>query len=49
MTITDVPVLFPVIGGLSAQYELMADDDVLLVYTQRDVLKWWDDGAAALP
>ena len=49
MTITDVPVLFPVIGGLSAQYEIMADDDVLLVYTQRDVLKWWDDGAAALP
>ena len=49
MTITDVPVLFPVIGGLSAQYEIMADDDVLLVYTQRDVLKWWDDGEAALP
>ena len=49
MTITDVPVLFPVIGGLSAQYELMAGDDVLLVYTQRDVLKWWEDGAAALP
>ena len=47
--IEDVSVLFPVIGGLSAQYELMPDDDVLLVYTQRDVLKWWDDGAAALP
>ena len=47
--IEDVSVLFPVIGGLSAQYELMADDDVLLVYTQRDVLKWWEDGAAALP
>ena len=49
MTITDVPVLFPVIGGLSAQYDLMPDDDVLLVYTQRDVLKWWEDGGAALP
>ena len=49
MTITDVPVLFPVIGGLSAQYDLIADDDVLLVYTQRDVLKWWEDGEAALP
>ena len=47
--IEDVSVLFPVIGGLSAQYELMAGDDVLLVYTQRDVLKWWEDGAAALP
>ena len=47
--IDDVPVMFPSAGGGMITFPIKAGDEVLLVFSQRDIDKWSVQGGESIP
>lgn len=47
--IIDVPVLFPRAGGYSITFPVAVDDPCLVVFAERDIGGWLENGATAIP
>lgn len=47
--IDDVPVMFPSAGGGMITFPIRAGDEVLLVFSQRDIDKWSVQGGESIP
>lgn len=47
--INNVPVMFPSAGGGMITFPIRTGDEVLLVFSQRDIDLWWDTGEEGIP